>query len=59
MRVIHNGVWGFASSPIVTEDEIRWITRMATEVAKASAIAKRMDVKLAPVPVYRVLGKSA
>ena len=52
MRVIHSGVWGFASSPIVTEDEIRRITRMATEVAKASAIAKRMDVKLAPVPAY-------
>jgi len=52
VRVIHSGVWGFASSPIVTEDEIRRITRIATEVAKASAIAKRMDVKLAPVPAY-------
>src|SRR5262245_49740827 len=52
VRVIHSGVWGFASSPIVTEDEIRRITRLATEVAKASAIAKRMDVKLAPVPAY-------
>jgi TldD protein len=52
VRVIHSGVWGFASSPIVTEDEIRRITRMATEVAKASAIAKRADVKLAPVPAY-------
>ena len=39
--MIHSGVWGFASSPIVTEDEIRRITRMATEVAKASAIAKQ------------------
>jgi TldD protein len=36
----------------VTEDEIRRITRMATDVAKASAIAKRMDVRLAPVPAY-------
>jgi TldD protein len=52
VRVIHSGVWGFASSPIVTEDEIRRITRMATEVAKASAIAKRADVRLAPVPAY-------
>jgi TldD protein len=52
IRVIHSGVWGFASSPIVTEDEIRRIARMATEVAKASAIAKRADVKLAPVPAY-------
>ena len=52
VRVIHSGVWGFASSPLVTEDEIRRITRLATEVAKASAIAKKMDVRLAPVPAY-------
>ena len=26
VRVIHSGVWGFASSPIVTEDEIKRIT---------------------------------
>jgi TldD protein len=52
VRVIHSGVWGFASSPIVTEDEIRRITRLATDVAKASAIAKRQDVRLAPVPAY-------
>ncbi len=52
VRVIHSGVWGFASSPIVTEDEIRRITRLAVEVAKASSIAKRQDVKLAPVQAY-------
>jgi len=52
VRVIHSGVWGFASSPIVTEEEIRRITRMATEVAKASAIAKQRDVILAPVRAY-------
>ena len=52
VRVIHSGVWGFASSPIVTEDEIRRITRVAIEVAKASAIAKKTDVKLAPVQAY-------
>src|SRR5581483_11407341 len=34
VRVIHSGVWGFASSPIVTEDEIRRITRIAADVAK-------------------------
>src|SRR3954447_7826016 len=53
VRVIHSGVWGFASSPIVTEDEIKRITLLATEVAKASAIAKRADVKLAPVEAYQ------
>ena len=52
VRVIHSGVWGFASSPLVNEDEIRRITRIATEVAKASAIAKKVDVKLAPVQAY-------
>jgi TldD protein len=52
VRVIHSGVWGFASSPIVTEDEIRRITRIAADVAKASAIAKKTDIKLAPVPAY-------
>jgi TldD protein len=54
VRVIHSGTWGFASSPIVTEDEIRRITRIASDVAKASAIAKKTDVKLAPVPAYQM-----
>jgi TldD protein len=52
VRVIHSGVWGFASSPIVTEDEIRRVTRVAVEVARASAIAKRADVRLTPVQAY-------
>src|SRR5262245_51159226 len=54
VRVIHSGTWGFASSPIVTEDEIRRITRIATEVARASAVAKKTDVRLAPVQAYQV-----
>lgn len=49
VRVIHSGVWGFASSPIVTEAEIRKIAAQATEVAKASAVSKRFEVKLTPV----------
>ena len=52
IRVIHSGVWGFASSPIVSESEIKRITGIAAEVAKASAVAKKVDVKLAPVPAY-------
>jgi TldD protein len=52
VRVVHSGVWGFASSPIVTEDEIRRVTRVATEVARASAIAKKFELRLAPVPAY-------
>ena len=53
VRVIHSGVWGFASSPFVTEDEIKKITAQATEVAKASAVSKRFEVKLAPVEAYQ------
>jgi len=53
VRVIHSGTWGFASSPLVSEDEIRRITQMATEVAKASAVAKKIDVRLAPVAAYQ------
>ncbi|MEW6320313.1 MAG: TldD/PmbA family protein [Acidobacteriota bacterium] len=49
VRVIHSGVWGFASSPIVTPAEIRRIVGLATDVAKASAMSKRFDVRLSPV----------
>lgn len=52
VRVIHSGVWGFASSPIVTEEELVRITRLAAEIARASAIAKRFDVRLTPVDAY-------
>ena len=52
VRVIHGGVWGFASSPLTTEDEIRKVTKTAIDVAKASAIAKKVDVKLAPTPAF-------
>jgi TldD protein len=59
VRVIHSGTWGFASSPIVTEDEIRRITKIAADVARASAIAKKSDVKLAPVQAYQAFWSTA
>src|SRR6185436_8198968 len=43
VRVIHSGVWGFASSPIVNEEEIKRITKVAADVARASAVAKKVD----------------
>ena len=52
VRVIHSGVWGFSSSPNVTPDEIKRIVGVATEVAKASAMSKKFDVRLAPVKAY-------
>src|SRR6185295_10617613 len=52
VRVIHGGVWGFASSPLVTPEEIKRVTGIAADVARASAVAKKRDVQLAPVPAY-------
>ena len=52
VRVIHSGVWGFASSPLVTPEEIKRVTAVAADVARASAVAKKRDVQLAPVPAY-------
>ncbi len=53
VRVIVNGAWGFASSPIVTEAEIARVTGEAVTVAKASATMQSKPVQLAPVKAYR------
>jgi TldD protein len=52
VRVIHSGVWGFASSPLTTPEEIQRIVRQATDIARASAMAKRFDVRLAPTRAH-------
>jgi TldD protein len=52
IRVIHGGVWGFASSPLVTPEEIKRVAGVATDIARASAVAKKYDVRLAPVEKY-------
>ena len=52
VRVIHSGVWGFASSPFVTEDEIRKVAVLAADVARASAVSRRFEVRLAPTESY-------
>jgi TldD protein len=53
VRVIVNGAWGFASSPIVTQEEIAAITNEAVIVAKANAAVQAKPVQLAPVKAYR------
>ncbi len=52
VRVIANGQWGFASSPIVSTDEIIRITREAVVVAKANAALQASPVELAPTKTY-------
>jgi TldD protein len=52
VRVIVNGQWGFAASPLVTSDEIARITREAVVVAKANSALQAAPVQLAPVKAY-------
>jgi TldD protein len=53
VRVIVDGAWGFASSPLVTAAEISRVTGEAVEVAKANAAIKSQPVVLAPVKAYK------
>jgi TldD protein len=53
VRVIADGAWGFAASPVVTPAEIARITREAVTVARANATLKTKPVQLAPVAAYR------
>ena len=52
VRVIANGQWGFAASPLVTASEIARITREAVVVAKANAALQASPVQLAPTKKY-------
>ena len=53
VRVIVEGAWGFASSPIVTPEEIAAITKEAVIIAKANASIQSRPIQLAPVASYR------
>lgn len=53
VRVIVDGAWGFAASPVVTPEEIARITREAVTVARANASIKSRPVVLAPVKAYK------
>jgi TldD protein len=53
VRVIVNGAWGFAASPLVTKEEIARITGEAVIIAKANATIQPRPVSLAPVKAYR------
>src|SRR5205823_10336427 len=53
VRVIVNGAWGFASSPVVTPAEIARVTGEAVIIAKANASIQPKPVMLVPVKSYR------
>jgi TldD protein len=52
VRVLVDETWGFASSNIVSEDEIRSATNRAVLIARANRRIQRESVQLAPVQGY-------
>jgi TldD protein len=52
IRVIARGAWGFASTDRLTREGVQACAAQAVAIAKASALAKRADIALAPEDVY-------
>src|SRR5258705_13880652 len=48
IRVLANGAWGFASTDRLTRDGVAACAAQAGAIAKASGVAKRGDVGMAP-----------
>jgi TldD protein len=48
IRVIANGAWGFSSTDRLTREGVRACAAQAVSIARASALAKRRDVVMAP-----------
>jgi len=58
IRVIMNGAWGFAASSILSSDEMKRVADQAIEIAEASALTKKEDVRLTPTEIYQDSYKS-
>jgi TldD protein len=52
VRVLLDGTWGYAGSPLATEDEVRKMALRAIEVAKASQPLQLRKFVLEDIPVY-------
>src|SRR6267378_3834703 len=52
IRVLADGAWGFASTDRLTREGVAACAAQAVSLAKASALAKRGEVVLAPEKVY-------
>lgn len=59
VRVLFKGTWGFASSRIVTAEEVRRVTAEAVEIARANSIFQRKPIQLVPAPRITTSWKSA
>src|ERR1700746_1950095 len=52
VRVLANGAWGFASTDRLTREGVAACAAQAVSIAKASALAKRSNVVMAPEKAY-------
>jgi TldD protein len=48
VRVIAEGAWGFASSAILSQEEVERVAALAVEIAHASALTRREPVDIGP-----------
>ena len=53
IRVLDRGSWGFAATDELSPDGIEAAAALAVEIARASALAKKSDVVLAPEPKHQ------
>src|SRR5918992_4191886 len=53
IRVIVDGTWGFASSSLVTKEEIARVTTQAASIARANKRVNTEPVTLSPVDAYK------
>ncbi len=58
IRVLDRGSWGFAATDDLTAGGIEAAAALAVEIARASALAKKHDVALAPEQKYEIWRKS-
>ncbi len=59
VRVLINGTWGFAASPIVTSDEVQRVTKEAVEIARANSLFQKRKIELVPAPKVVASWKSS
>jgi len=59
VRALVKGTWGFASSRVVTPEEVRRVTTQAVEIARANSQFQRRPVQLVPAPKVTANWKSS
>ncbi|MFQ6003679.1 MAG: TldD/PmbA family protein, partial [Candidatus Zixiibacteriota bacterium] len=53
IRVIADGAWGFAASSVCSSKEMKRVADQAIQIAKASALTKKENVRLAETEVHK------